>query len=86
MLKDILKTIVRDGYISKSMLAAELKTSESVIEGGFNQLQRMGYIEKDEMVKDCGFDICPGCCKVNDCKLEVAKIYKFTDKGIAVIG
>ena len=50
MLKDIMKSIKKNGYISKSMLAGELNTSEDMIDEGIDQLLRMGYIINEEKI------------------------------------
>jgi ribosome maturation protein Sdo1 len=84
MLKDILKAINRDGYISKSMLSAELKTSEGMIEEGINQLMRMGYLIKEETGEDCS-TFCVSCPFAKTCNKEVIRTYKISDKGLKII-
>lgn len=79
MLKNILEIIQRDGYISKSMIATELKMSEDIIEDGLNQLQRMGYLEKEETGKDC-ITACAGCPFAKNCNKEIIQTYKINPR------
>lgn len=75
MLKDILEIIQRDGFISKSKIAAELKMSEGLIEDGLNQLERMGYLEKEETGEGC-VSACANCPFANNCSKEIINTYK----------
>lgn len=79
MLKDILKIVQRDGYISKSMIATELKMPEDLIEDGLNQLQRMGYLIKEETGQGCQ-TACAGCPFANNCHKDIVQTYKVNAK------
>lgn len=79
MLKNILEIIQREGYISKSMLAAELKMSEDVIEDGLTQLERMGYLEKEETGQGC-LSACANCPFAKNCNKEIIQTYKMHPK------
>ena len=80
MLKDILKIIGREGYISKSMLAGELHTSEKMVDEGIKQLLRMGYISEEETGKDCT-EFCAKCQFAQNCGKEIVKTFKISEKG-----
>lgn len=47
MLKELLVVIKESSYISKSNISKKLNISEELIEEGFEQLIRMGYIKED---------------------------------------
>ena len=79
MLKDILEIIQREGYISKSMLAAELKVPEGLIEDGLQQLERMGYLEKEETGEGC-LSACTNCPFAKNCGKEIIQTYKMHPK------
>lgn len=80
MLKDILKVINRDGYLSRSMLAKELGLSEDMIDEGINQLQRMGYIIKEETGESCS-TACVNCPFAKTCNKDIITTYKISEKG-----
>ena len=84
MLNDILKIISRDSYISKPQIAKELKVEIEMVEQGLSQLLRMGYLAKEETIKDCNA-VCAKCPFAKSCNKEVADIYKITDKGNAYL-
>lgn len=79
MLKDILKVIKRDGYISISHLARELKTPEAMVEEGINQLLRMGYLINEDTGKGCA-STCAGCPFAKTCNKEIVNIFRISDK------
>lgn len=79
MLKQILEIIQRENYISKSMIAAELKLPEGLIEDGLNQLERMGYLEKEESGAGC-LTACTKCPFAKNCSKEIVQTYKMDPK------
>ena len=85
MLKDILRIIIREGYISKTMLAAELKTSAEMVEDGIAQLVRMGYIVEEQTGEDCAV-FCGSCPFAKTCGKEIVKAFAISDKGQGVLG
>ena len=84
MLKDIMKSIKKDGYISKSMLARELSTTEDMIGEGIDQLLRMGYIIKEETGESCS-TTCVSCPFAKTCNMGIVKMYRVTNKGMGVV-
>lgn len=80
MLKDILNIINRDGFISKSKISTELNMSDELVEFGFNDLLRMGYLLEDNTSFQCEGS-CSGCAYGNSCKKEIIKTYIISEKG-----
>lgn len=80
MLKDILRFINRDGYISRAMLARELNVSEEMIDEGISQLVRMGYILEEETGEGCS-TFCIKCPFAKSCNKGVVKTFQMSDKG-----
>lgn len=83
MLKDILRTINRDGYLSRSLLATELGISEEMIDEGINQLLRMGYIIKEETGESCS-TACVNCPFAKTCNKDIITTYKISEKSIGI--
>lgn len=80
MLKDLLRAISRDGYVSASKLSNELMVSKSMVEDGIEQLIRMGYILREVAGEVCA-STCTNCPFAKSCSKEILKIYKISDKG-----
>lgn len=83
MLMKILKRLTQGGRYSNKQMANELGIDESMVEQMILQLQRLGYIEKEDMsgcsgACDCGDSSKKGsCCSSN---VEI-NMWKITDKG-----
>lgn len=80
MLEDILRIINRDRYISRSMIARELKIGEEMVDEGISQLSRMGYILEEESGEDCS-TFCANCPLAKSCNKEIVKTFKISSKG-----
>lgn len=80
MLKDILRIINRDGYISRSQLAGELNVSKEIVDEGIKQLLRMGYLLEEETGEGCSTS-CSKCPFAKNCHKEIVKTFKILDKG-----
>ncbi len=78
MLKDILKTIQKDGYISRTKLARQLGLSEAMINDGIKELVRMGYLEEEKTGENCP-TICAKCPFAKNCNKEIVKTFKIAD-------
>lgn len=85
MLQDILKIINRDNYISKTMIAKELKLPLEVIEDGIDQLLRMGYIKEEKTGQDCSV-ACGNCPFAKSCSKEIVKTFGLGDKADSLLG
>lgn len=85
MLKDILKMIKKERYISKSKIAKELNTTEDVIEQAFSQLYNMGYINIQNS-KECSELKCRGCAYASLCNKKVPlNTIIITEKGEKIL-
>jgi len=84
MLKEILKVIDRDRFLSIPMLSKELKVSEALIDEGIFELLRMGYIIKEETGESCS-TVCARCPFAKTCNKEIIKTYRITEKGQGII-
>lgn len=80
MIADILKIIARDGYISYTQLAHELKTTQDMVERGIEQLLRMNYISETDGGEDC-LTVCSNCPFAKNCSKEVVKTFSLAAKG-----
>ncbi|NLC11925.1 MAG: hypothetical protein GX767_06705 [Firmicutes bacterium] len=80
MLKEILRIIGREGYISRPKLAAELNISKVLVDDGISQLLRMGYILEDKNGEGCS-SFCSSCSRAKACSKEVVKTFKISEKG-----
>ena len=79
MLKELLTAIKESDYISKSNISKRLKISEELVEEGFEQLIRMGYIEEDTRGIKC--DIGCGVAYAEACDKMPIKSIMITEKG-----
>ena len=80
MLKELLNVIKGSDYISKSNISERLKMSEELVEEGFEQLIRMGYIKEDVRGIKCDIG-CGGCPYAKSCDKVPIKTIKITKKG-----
>ena len=80
MLKDILRIINQKGYISRTMLAAELGFPREMVDEGLAQLRRMGYIFEEETGQNCS-SFCANCPYAKSCSKEIVKTFVLSDKG-----
>ena len=80
----ILKRLTQGGRYSNKIMASELGIDESTVEQMITQLQRLGYIEKEDMSPcsgacDCGDSSKKGsCCSGGNVDIN---IWKITTKG-----
>ncbi|HHT50809.1 MAG TPA: winged helix-turn-helix domain-containing protein [Eubacteriaceae bacterium] len=81
MLKEILRIINREGYISIVSIAKELNISGQLVEDGVKQLVRMCYILEEKTGEDCS-TFCGNCPFAKNCSKEIVKTYNISDKGI----
>lgn len=72
MMMKILKRLSEGGLYSNKMMAKELGIDESMVEQMISQLERLGYIKKDNMNASSGCDC--GCC--NSKKVKAAVVVK----------
>lgn len=81
MLRNMLAIIKRDGYISRTSLAEELKVQESMVDEGIDQLLRMGYLIKEETGENCSVT-CAKCPFAKTCHKDILTTYVMaTEKG-----
>ncbi|HZK58123.1 MAG TPA: FeoC-like transcriptional regulator [Clostridia bacterium] len=80
MLKELLVVIKESNYISKSNISKKLKISEELIEEGFEQLIRMGYIKEDVRGIKCDVG-CRSCPYSESCEKMPIKTIMITEKG-----
>ena len=80
MLKELLTAIKESDYISKSNISKRLKISEELVEEGFEQLIRMGYIEEDTRGIKCDIG-CGSCPYAEACDKMPIKTIMITEKG-----
>ena len=80
MLKDMLKIIRRDGYISRPRLAKELNVSGETVDDGINQLMRMGYLTEEKTGEGCSTS-CAKCPFAQNCSKEIVKAFRISEKG-----
>lgn len=80
MLKELLVAIKGSDYISRSDISRKLKISEELVEEGFEQLIRMGYIKEESRGISC--DIGCGICPYSkSCGKVPIKTIMITEKG-----
>lgn len=84
MLKDLLLEIKTSDYISKENIALKFNKPIELIQDGFNQLIRMGYIEEGKELNDCPSP-CGGCPYANVCNKLPVNTIKLTKKGEEVL-
>lgn len=83
MLMKVLKRLVQGGKYSNKIMAKELGIDEGMVEQMLIQLQRLGYIEKEDMAAcsrgcDCGSSKKESCCSSSSVNINM---WKITDKG-----
>ncbi|QQY79824.1 FeoC-like transcriptional regulator [Keratinibaculum paraultunense] len=80
MLKKVLKEIYNSKYISKRNIAHKLNISEELVEEALIQLDRMGYIKKNDNINNCNIS-CNKCPYANHCNKVPLKTITITEKG-----
>lgn len=80
MLKDLLREIKNSKYFSQENLAVKLNKPLGLIEDGFQQLIRMGYIEKEDSLVECEAP-CGSCPYAKVCSKMPVNTIKITKKG-----
>ncbi len=84
MLKELLIEINSADYVSKGLLADKLGQPISLIEHGFEQLVRLGYLSEDAGL-NC-YDLpCGKCPYVSMCQKEPLKTWAITPKGKSLL-
>lgn len=84
MLMKVLKRLVQGGRYSNNIMAKELGIDEGMVEQMLVQLQRLGYIEKEDMATcsggcDCGSSSKKAsCCNSSNVNINM---WKITEKG-----
>ncbi len=81
MLKDILKVINEEGYISRSQIAKKLNLSPPMVDEGIEKLIKMGYLTKEETGSDC-VSVCSSCPFAKTCGKEIVTTFKISDRKI----
>lgn len=84
MLKDLLVEIKTSDYISKENIALKLDKPIELIQDGFDQLIRMGYIEEGKEINDCPSS-CGGCPYARVCNRLPVNTIKLTEKGEKIL-
>ncbi|MCB2293326.1 winged helix-turn-helix domain-containing protein [Clostridium algoriphilum] len=84
MLMKVLKRLSQGARYSNKIMAKELGIDEGMVEQIILQLERMGYIEAEEMATcsggcDCGSSSKKGSC-CNTSNVDI-KMWKITSKG-----
>ena len=84
MLKQLLLEIYNADYVSKLNLAVKLDRSVSLVEEGFAELVRLGYLSEDASLS-C-YDLpCGKCPYASLCQKEPLKTWTITEKGRALL-
>jgi len=83
MLMKVLKRLAQGELYSNKIMAKELGIDEGMVEQMLMQLERMGYIEKEDMAScsggcDCGSSKKASCC--NSSNIDII-MWKITRKG-----
>lgn len=84
MLKNILSSISKTGYISKSRLAGELNVSKELIDDGIRRLMDMGYLIEEQTGENCSTS-CGGCPFAKSCNKEIVKTFRLSDTATAYL-
>ncbi|MFA7671993.1 MAG: FeoC-like transcriptional regulator [Sphaerochaetaceae bacterium] len=84
MLKEVLNSIYKNGFLARKMVASELKIPEELVDESINQLIRMNYIALEDTGATCT-TTCKGCAFANNCGKEIVKMYKITDRGYSLL-
>ncbi len=80
MLKELLVEIKDSDYISRANISEKLEISEELVEEGFEQLIRMGYIKEDARGIKCDIG-CDSCPYARSCDKVPIKTIMITEKG-----
>ncbi len=80
MLRELLMEIQNSNYISKANMAVKFNKPVELIEDGFEQLIRMGYISEDHNLNNCN-SYCGNCPYSKSCNKMPVKTIKITEKG-----
>ncbi len=83
MLKKVLKEIKDAKVLSLADIAQSLNTSEAMVQGAIDQLDRMGYIDEDMGSPTCETK-CSGCT-LSSCNTIPLKTVTITDKGYKLL-
>ncbi|HBG02608.1 MAG TPA: hypothetical protein DDW87_13755 [Firmicutes bacterium] len=84
MLKSLLMEIKNADYISKEHLAVQLGQPVSLIEDGFRELIRMGYLSQEAGL-NCNDLPCGKCPYASMCSKNPRKTWALTEKGKRVL-
>lgn len=84
MLRELLKEINTADYVAKAALAAKLGKPAVLVEGGFEELVRLGYLVEDAGA-DCGDLPCGRCPYASMCQKKPLKTWTITDKGKSLL-
>ncbi len=84
MLRELLKEINNADYVQKSTLAAKLDTAIPLVEGGFDELIRLGYLAENAG-EDCMDLSCGRCPYASMCQKEPLKTWTITEKGKSLL-
>ena len=80
MLKELLMEIDNADFVSKAVLASRLNRPVPLVEQGFEELVRMGYLAEDAG-QNC-YDLpCGKCPYASMCQKEPLKTWSITTKG-----
>ena len=80
MLRELLKEISGADYVAKAALATKLGQPVALVESGFEELVRLGYLAEDAG-GNC-YDLpCGKCPYASLCQREPLKTWTITDKG-----
>lgn len=84
MLEEILRYIEKTGVISKTQISRDLSMPLNLVELGFTELTRMGFLEKDQP-QSCSPSLCGGCPFAKSCHKDLVSSYSITEKGQKLI-
>lgn len=80
MLKELLIEVNQANYISKALMAKKLGQPVTLIEDGFAQLVRLGYLQEDRGLQNCELP-CGGCPYASMCNKNPISTMSITKKG-----
>ncbi|NLY72990.1 MAG: hypothetical protein GX079_04810 [Tissierellia bacterium] len=83
MLKDILKIINEEGYISRPTIARRLNTTEDMVDQGIEKLVQMGYLTQEETGFNCA-TTCGSCPSAKSCGKEIITTFKISDRALKI--
>ena len=84
MLKQLLLEIYKADYVSKANLAVKLDSPVPLVEEGFAELVRLGYLLEDASL-NCQDRPCGRCPYASMCQKEPLKTWTITEKGRALL-